>query len=170
MKSGRVSYHTFTSSVAVTAWFGCAALCGCSSGGGSNGASTGGPSGTTSPASGPLALAAGNGQRATYTFDDGAKELLDFPGDHVKVSASCAKPDGSLDCEAMRLLRRGKSVQLAPNEISAGLPPGAVVCRKLNIVSTVGRSPSGSEDGFCVFGDGSLAAHGSVESHVLQAP
>lgn len=170
MKTSTTSYHTWAP-VTVALGF----LLACNSGGTNpGGASTGGPgpqSATTGAvASGPLPLMAAQGQRVSYTIDGAAKEFLDYPGEHVKVSATCAKPDGTLDCEAMRLLRRGKSVQLAPNEMATGIAPGAVICRKLNIQSTVGRGPTGNEDGFCQFADGSLAAHGSVESHVLQAP
>lgn len=116
---------------------------------------------------GALPLQVKNAQKATYTIDGAPKEFLVFSAEKVTVSASCGKPDGGLDCEAMQLLRRGKSVQLTPAESSRGIPPGAAVCAKLKIMSTTGRDAKGNEDGFCTFADGSLVSHGSVDTHVL---
>lgn len=171
--SHRTGYHSWV----IASGFAAAAFAsGCSSGaqatpapaasGGSGGSA---PSTTAAAAapSGALPLLAKNAQRVTYTVDGAPKELLAFAAEKVTVSASCAKPDGTLDCEAMQLLRRGKTVQLTPAELSRGLPPGAVICAKLKIANTTGRDAKGNEDGFCTFADGSLVSHGSVDTHVL---
>ena len=159
----RTGYHSWTTASVL------ACLAGCSSGSQSNPAPTASTGATTTATvpSGPLPLLAANATRATYTVDGAAKEFLVFAAEKITVSASCAKPDGTLDCEAMRLLRRGKTVKLTPAELSTGIPPGAVICKKLQITSTVGRDAKGNEDGFCTFADGSLVSHGSVDSNVL---
>ena len=121
----------------------------------------------TSTPVGALPLQAKNAQRVTYTVEGKPTELLDYPTEKVKVSASCERPDGTLACDAMTLLRKTSSVHLTPAELGGGIAPGAVVCRKLQIPSTTGRDAKGNEDGFCSFPDGSLASHGSVDTHVL---
>jgi len=167
--SHRTGYHSWR----VAIGFAAAALTGgCSSGSQASPAPSSSSAATSTtaaatPPSGPLALLAKDGQRVTYTVDGAAKEMLAFATEKVTVSASCAKPDGTLDCEAMQLLRRGKTVQLTSAELSRGLPPGAVICAKLKIANTTGRDAKGNEDGFCTFADGSLVSHGSVDTHVL---
>lgn len=171
--SFRTGYHSWLLGIGL-------GVVGCSSGTQSNPASgssgavpvaaTTATAATSAAVSGPLALSASKAQRVTYTVDGAPKELLDFDAEKVRVSASCAKPDGTLDCDAMRLLRRTKSVQLTAAELSRGIPAGAVICTKLKIPSTTGHDAKGNEDGFCVFPDGSLASHGSVDTHVLADP
>lgn len=165
----RTGYHSWLVAIGIGA-------AGCSSGtqatpaSGSSGAVPTTPTAattTTAAPSGALPLQAKNAQRVTYTVDGAAKEFLDFSTERVKVSASCAKPDGSLDCEAMQLLRRGKTVQMTSAELSRGIPAGAAICAKLKIQNTTGRDAKGNEDGFCSFADGSLVSHGSVDIHVL---
>ncbi len=177
--SPRIGYHSWTLAPVLACLAG---LAGCSSGTQTSPAPTASTSPTTTGAalpanpagpdsaavpSGALPLLAAKATRASYTIDGAVKEFLVFAAEKVTVSASCARPDGTLDCDAMRLLRRGKTVKLAPAELSMGIPPGAVICKKLTIPSTVGRDATGNEDGFCVFADGSMASHGSVDSNVL---
>lgn len=157
-------YHIWAPALAL------ACSVGCSSGSQASPAPTASTAATTAAAAptGPLPLLAKNGVRSSYTFDGGAaQEFLEFSAEKVKVSASCAKPDGTLDCDAMKLLRRGKTVQLTGAELGGGIAPGLLICKKLQIPSTVGRSAKGDEDGFCSFPDGSMVAHGSVDNNVL---
>lgn len=167
--TSRTGYHSWGPALV----FVCSAAC---SSGSQTGAApaTSATAATTATAAAPtgaplsLPLLAKNATRSTYTFEGGvAHELLDFAAEKVKVSASCARPDGTLDCDAMKLLRRGQSVQLTGAELGAGIAPGAIICKRLQIPSTVGRSAKGDEDGFCTFPDGSMVAHGSVDKHVL---
>lgn len=115
---------------------------------------------------GTLALAASRGKPETFTFEDGPKPMLTFEAERVRVSASCTKPDGSLDCDAMRTLRKGKQVKLGPE--ATGANPGAVACKKLGFRNTTGRAASGNEDGFCIFPDGSMASTGALDMYVTE--
>ncbi len=115
---------------------------------------------------GSLALAASRGKAETFTFEDGQKPMLTFDAERVRVSASCARPDGSLDCDAMRTLRKGKQVKVGPE--ATGANPGAVACKKLGFRNTTGRATSGNEDGFCIFPDGSMASTGALDMYVTE--
>lgn len=162
--SPRTEYHSWPPALV----FACVA--GCSSGSQTSPAPATSTTATAAAAAAPalLPLLAKNATRSSYSFDGGpAQEFLEFGAEKVKVSASCAKPDGTLDCDAMKLLRRGKTVPLTSAELGTGIAPGAILCKKLQIPSTVGRGPKGDEDGFCTFPDGSMVAHGSVDNHVL---
>ena len=116
---------------------------------------------------GPLGgLHASRAQRATFTFEGGRRaDVLLFDAEHVHVSASCARPTGELQCQAMDALRGGKTIQLAGNELNGGANPGAIACRKMGRTNTTGRGPGG-EDGFCEFPDGSFVSTGALEFHV----
>lgn len=120
----------------------------------------------TTQGGGPLALSASRGKPETFTFEDGQKPMLTFEAERVRVSASCAKPDGSLDCDAMRALRKGKQVKLGPE--ATGANPGAIACKKLGFRNTTGRAASGNEDGFCIFADGSMASTGALDMYVTE--
>ncbi len=141
--------------------------CGCSTGAQATPAPTESSNLASAAASGPLPLVASQATKATYTFDGAAKDFLVFAPQKITVSASCAKPDGSVDCAALQLLRKGKTVHLAPAEYGSGIAPGAVICKKLGLQSSSGRSADGNESGFCNFGDGSVVTLGTLDANVL---
>jgi putative hemolysin len=122
---------------------------------------------THSEVSGPLtSLRAADGKHESFTFEDKpAVAMLQFGEAHVCVSASCSKPDGSLNCDAIRSLRKGKQVKL--DGTFGGANPGAVACKKLGLVQTTGRSPRGDEDGFCIYPDGSMVSTGALDQYVV---
>jgi hypothetical protein len=149
-------------------------VAGCASGGGAPGPNTG-SSGTTSsnatagPASGPLAnLDPNQAKQETWTTDRGPIAFLNFEAQHLRISASCRQPTGQMDCEALRAVRAGPSVELTPQDKARMAPPGATACVKMHHQLTTGRDPARNEDGFCVFNDGSLIATGSLELYVLK--
>jgi hypothetical protein len=149
-----------------------AVLAGCPSGGGAPGPNTG-SSGTTSgpgPApSGPLAnLNPNEAKPETWQTEGGPVPFLNFEAQRLRISASCQKPSGQMDCEALRVARAGPSVELTPQDRARAAPPGATACVKLRQKLETGRDPKGNEDGFCVFSDGSMIATGSLENYVLK--
>ena len=150
-----------------------AALTGCPSGGGTPGPQTG-SSGTTSttqapPQGGPLAnLNPNEAKQETWQTEHGAVPFLNFEAQRLRVSASCRQASGQMDCEALRTVRAGPSVELTPQDRARAAPPGATACMKLHQKLETGRDPKGNEDGFCVFGDGSMIATGSLENYVVK--
>lgn len=165
----RFGYHAalLTAPAFAVSTLACSSGCGSNSADSSNHVQQPGPTATTASSGPALAVNAAQAQRETFTFDDGPKDMLTFTREGLRLSATCARPDGSLDCEAIRFLRRGKQVSIPASELGS-IPPGALACKKLGIRNTVGRSAQGNEDGFCVMGDGTLVSHGSVDTYVLQ--
>ena len=140
-----------------------------SSSGGIPGPNTGSSGTTSSPASGPLAnLDPNQAKQETWTTDRGPIAFLNFEAQHLRISASCRQPTGQMDCEALRAVRAGPSVELTPQDKARMAPPGATACIKMHHQLTTGRDPAGNEDGFCIFNDGSLIATGSLELYVLR--
>jgi hypothetical protein len=128
---------------------------------------TGAPNGPPSSGSG-LVLDLNAAKRESYAFEEvGAKEFLTFEKEHVRVSASCITPEKLLACDAMTALRKGKHVKL-PANAPVGVSPGALACKQMGMKNRTGRAPSGNEDGFCLFPDGSMASTGSLDSYVIE--
>jgi putative hemolysin len=126
-----------------------------------------GSSSANAASSGPLAtLRAGQGKVESFAFEGGANvNMITFEAEKVRVSQSCARPDGSLDCDAMRSLRKGRQVKADPSW--GGANPGSMACKKLGFKDTTGKSPRGDEDGFCVYPDGSMASTGAIDMYVI---
>jgi hypothetical protein len=145
-----------------------AALLGCPSGGTGPGPQTG-SSGGPPPPNGPLAnLNPNDAKQETWQTERGALPFLNFEGQRLRVSASCRQPSGQMECEALRVVRAGPQVELTPQDRARAAPPGATACMKLHQKLETGRDPRGNEDGFCVFGDGSMIATGSLENYVIK--
>jgi putative hemolysin len=128
----------------------------------------GGPTANTVDApSGALVLNAGTAKRESYSFEEGgAKEVLTFEKERVRVSASCLV-NNMLACDAMTALRKGKHVKLAANA-PASVSPGTIACKQMGMKNRTGRDSSGNEDGFCLFPDGSMTSTGSLEFYVIE--
>jgi hypothetical protein len=122
-----------------------------------------------SPGSGPLAaLTAKDGKEEMWKLEQGTVPFLRFDAQRVVVSASCKTPAGALDCEAMRFLRAGPSIELGPNEQAGSVSAGTIACRKTKRAIVVGTGPTGAEDGFCKFADGSMVALGALEVYAIK--
>jgi putative hemolysin len=128
-----------------------------------------GPGPDPATAGGSLAnLDPSQAKQETWQLDKGPTPFLHWEGQHLRISAGCRQPTGQMDCDALRFVRRGPSVELTPQEKARMAPPGATVCVKIRNQLTTGRDPKGNEDGFCIFPDGSMIATGSLEYHALK--
>ncbi len=149
-----------------------ATTAGPSSGPGPGPASGPGPgsaSGQTTPPGGPLAaLDPATAKQETWQLERGPAPFLNFEAQQLRISAGCRAPNGQLDCEALRFARGGPTVTLTSQEKMRMGAPGAAVCMHIKNQLTTGRDPKGNEDGFCVFGDGSMIATGSLAYHTLK--
>lgn len=120
-------------------------------------------------ASGPLAtLSAKDGREEMWKLDQGTLPFLRFDAQRVVLSGSCRTPAGTLDCEALRFLKSGTTVELGPADHAGGMSPGTAVCRKTKHQIMTGTGPTGNEDGFCRFGDGSMVSVGALEIYNLK--
>jgi hypothetical protein len=125
--------------------------------------------GTTAAAGGPLAaISARDGKEEMWKLEQGTLPFLRFDTQRIVISASCKTPAGALDCEAIRFLRSGPSIELGPNEQAGSISAGTIACRKTKRAIVVGTGPSGSEDGFCRFGDGSMVSLGALEVYAIK--
>ena len=128
--------------------------------------SSGGPS---AQAGGPLAaLNPSDAKQETWQLESGPVPFLNWDAQHLRISASCKKPTGQLDCQALQAARGGPTVELTQQDRARMVPPGALVCKKLHNQLTTGRDPGGNEDGFCVFPDGSMISQGSLAQYALK--
>lgn len=125
--------------------------------------------GTTAAGSGPLAaLTARDGKEEMWKLEQGTMPFLRFDAQRVVVSASCRTAAGTLDCEAIRFLRAGASIELGPNEQAGSVSAGTIACRKTKRAIVVGTGPGGAEDGFCRFADGSMVSLGALEVYAIK--
>jgi hypothetical protein len=125
--------------------------------------------GTTAAGSGPLAaISARDGKEEMWKLEQGTLPFLRFDAQRVLISASCKAPSGALDCEAIRLLRAGPSIELGPGEQAGSVSAGTIACRKTKRTIVVGTGPTGAEDGFCKFADGSMVSLGALEVYAIK--
>jgi putative hemolysin len=94
--------------------------------------------------------------------------LLYFTQQGLKLSASCKKPDGKLDCAAFQYVKSGMPVEIAKRELDGRMSAGTKVCMKMKNQLVTGKNSVGSEDGFCKFPDGSLITVGALEQYSLR--
>jgi hypothetical protein len=129
-----------------------------------------GASGAAAPAQGGLAaLDAKAAKEEPWTLEGaGPMPFLYWGNPQLKLSASCKKPDGSLDCEAFRFLKSGTPVEIPKRRPDGRMSAGTLVCMKLGHALITGRSALGTEDGFCKFPDGSVTTTGALEQYNLR--
>lgn len=104
----------------------------------------------------------------TWMMDDlGKTEVLAFAAARVSIGKSCLKGT-TLDCEGQRVLKAGAVVEVKKAQLDGRMSAGARVCQVLKNELVNGKGPSGSEDAFCKFKDGSLVSAGALETYVIK--
>ena len=103
-----------------------------------------------------------------WQTDDGPVAMVKSASARLSVSASCKKPDGTLDCEAYRFVTQPVRVDLSSGN-AHGASQGTLRCVKAKHVLVSAHDALGNQDGFCKFGDGSYATTGSIESRPMPA-
>lgn len=114
------------------------------------------------------ALDAKTAKQEQWKIENANVAFLFFDAQNLKLSASCQKPDGSLDCDAFRFFKNGQSVTIPRRELDGRMSAGTKMCRKLGYPTLNGQNSLGSEDGFCKFPDGSMTTTGALEQHGLK--
>lgn len=130
----------------------------------------GAESGPATPQSAPTpaTLDGKSGLPESWTVEDAPTQLLFFTQIGMKVSASCRKPDGTLDCAAFQYVKSGMPTEIAKRELDGHASPGSKVCLKMNNQIVTGKNSVGSTDTFCKFPDGSLITVGTLEQYSLR--
>jgi putative hemolysin len=137
-------------------------LAGCGKEGAESGAAT--PQSAPTPAT----LDGKSGLPETWTVEDAAVPLLFFTQLGMKLSASCKKADGTLDCAAFQYVKNGMPTEIAKRELDGRASPGSKVCLKMNNQVVNGKNSVGSTETFCKFPDGSLITVGTLEQYSLR--
>jgi hypothetical protein len=149
-----------------------AALAGaCSACGGSNeGAAAPAAPQPTTGAAALASLDAKSAQQESWTLEDVVSPVpfLFFASPGFKLSASCKKPDGALDCAALTYIRNGMPTEIPRRELDGRAPAGVKVCAKMKNQVVNGNNAVGSTDTFCRFPDGSLITVGALEQYSLR--
>lgn len=127
-------------------------------------------SGTAHAGTGPLAgLESSPFVNEVWTDEGGQRlQMLYYTRENIRVNARCRMPDGTLACDALRLLRSGAPVEMPRRLLDGRASAGVKVCRKMNQQVVVLRNSVGSEDGMCKFPDGSLLANGALEQYGMR--
>jgi hypothetical protein len=131
-------------------------------------------SGATSPSgapTGPLAnLEAAPFVNEVWIAQDGGQQtpFIFYTQQNVRLSAGCRNGGGQLTCDAVKALRSGNPVELPRRSLTGGISAGTRTCQKLGNRLWTGRNPQGSEDGFCVFPDGSMVSTGALEQYGMR--
>ncbi len=113
-------------------------------------------------------LDAKTAKEEAWTLEElGKTDFLAFGAARITVSKSCLKGT-VLDCEALRTLKAGEVVQIKKALLDGRMSPGARVCQALKNELLNGRGPTGGEDGFCKFNDGSLVSTGALEHYAMK--
>lgn len=104
----------------------------------------------------------------TWTLDEGGKtQILVFAAARVTLGKSCLK-GAVLDCDALRTLKAGAVVEVKKSQLDGRMSAGMRVCQALKNELVNGKAPSGNEDAFCKFKDGSLVSAGALETYALK--
>ncbi len=147
-------------------------LCGCpSKDNTSSSGATSPPSGETGPVSGPLAsLESAPFVNEVWVAQEGGGQMpfIYYTQQNVRMSAPCRTGAGQLNCEAIRFLRGGRPVDVPRRLLTGGVSAGTRACTKMGNQLVTARNPSGSEDGFCRFSDGSLLSTGALEQYAVR--
>jgi hypothetical protein len=133
-------------------------------------------SGSTSPSgastgTGPLAnLESAPFVNEVWIAQDGGQQapFIYYTQQNVRLSAGCRNGGGQLLCDALKALRSGNPVELPRRSLTGGISAGTRACQKLGNRLWTGRSAQGSEDGFCVFPDGSMVSTGALEQYGMR--
>lgn len=137
-----------------------------------SGQSSGGAtSAAASNGTGPLAnLEASPFVNEVWTPQEGGGQMpfIYYARENVRLSAQCRSATGQLDCEAIRQLR-GAPVDIQKRTLTGNISAGTRVCTKLGNQIVSAHNPSGNEDGFCRFRDGSLVSTGALEQYAMRA-
>ena len=106
----------------------------------------------------------------SWTLDGAtsATSFLFFAREGLRLSASCTRADGSLDCAALKYVRSGMPTEIAKRELDGRGGAGAKVCLKMKQVLVPAKNSVGSEETFCKFDDGSLIAASALEQYSLR--
>jgi hypothetical protein len=156
--------------------FAVAALVTCACGGSkeadANAASSPAANQTTTNASRLASLDAKSALQENWTLEDvvAPMPMLLFAQPVLKLSASCKKPDGALDCAALTYMRNGMPTEIPKRELERGRggSPGEKVCKRLDNQVVKGNTSLGTTDVFCRFPDGSMVNVGALEQYSLR--
>lgn len=147
-----------------------ASLLGCPSNEGSRpDAQTSSSSGATG--TGPLAnLESAPFMNEAWIANEGGQQMpfLFWGPQNVRLSAPCRRPNGQLDCDAIRQMRSGMPVEIPRRSLTGNISAGSRVCMKLGHRIVSGHNSVGAEDGFCAFPDGSMVSTGALEQYAMR--
>lgn len=122
----------------------------------------------SSDASGPLAsLESEPFAQEAWTVEGKPWPMIHWARADVRVSASCRTPEGRLACEALAQLR-GAPIEVPKRSLDGRMSAGVKACMQTGRNVLVGRGPSGNEDSFCRFQDGSLLSTGALETYGIR--
>jgi hypothetical protein len=125
---------------------------------------------TGAPAAGAVEALAGT-SRVAYSFGGQRVELIRYPKRALTVSADCLAASAGRKCAALRALEQAPALAgaHAPKAADRGFADQvrarAELCRGSGGRVVKGELlPSGGDNGFCLYGDGSLLDLGSLAS------
>jgi putative hemolysin len=128
-------------------------------------------SGASSPTgSGPLAtLESAPFVNEVWVGPEGGQApFIFYTQQNVRLSAQCRNAAGQMNCAALNLLRNGPPAQVSRRALAGGVSAGVRACQKLGYRLWSAHNASGSEDGFCVFPDGSMVSTGALEQYGMR--
>jgi putative hemolysin len=123
-----------------------------------------------SPGAGPLAnLESAPFQNEVWVGQEGGQTpFIYYTQQNVRLSAQCRSAAGQMDCAALKHLRIGPPVAVERGALKGGVSAGVRACQKLGYRLWYAHNASGSEDGFCVFPDGSMVSTGALEMYGMR--
>jgi len=135
-------------------------------------------SGATSPSSasggvarGPLAnLEAAPFVNEVWIAQEGGQQMpfIYYTQQNVRLSAGCRSAVGQLNCAAINQLRSGHPVEVPKKMLTGGISAGTRACMKMGNKLFNAHTQNGTEDGFCVFPDGSMVSTGALEQYGMR--
>jgi putative hemolysin len=87
---------------------------------------------------------------------------------NVRLSAPCRSAAGQLNCAAINQLRSGHPVEVPKKMLTGGISAGTRACMKMGNKLFTAHTANGTEDGFCVFPDGSMVSTGALEQYGMR--
>lgn len=137
----------------------------------SSGGATSPSSASGGVATGPLAnLEAAPFVNEVWIAQDGGQQMpfIYYTQQNVRLSAGCRSAVGQLNCAAINQLRSGHPVEVPKKMLTGGISAGTRACMKMGYRLASAHTANGTEDGFCVFPDGSMVSTGALEQYGMR--
>jgi putative hemolysin len=128
-------------------------------------------SGGAGVATGPLAnLEAAPFANEVWIAQEGGQQMpfIYYTQQNVRLSAGCRSAAGQLNCAAINQLRSGNPVEVPKRMLTGGVSAGTRACIKMGNKLFYAHTANGTEDGFCVFPDGSMVSTGALEQYGMR--